>query len=117
MTTVGYGDFTPQVRGNPKHLQFRCVCMLTLARAHAVLVYDSQTVFGRLTAVVAMLWGIMYLAMPIAIVGNNFYKSYEKHMKAKRTDEYDSHWGAPHHCVASHPPLLLPPLPLPTPAS
>lgn len=33
-----------------------------------------QTMFGKLLCSVAMLFGLLYLAMPIAIVGTNFYK-------------------------------------------
>lgn len=47
MTSVGYGDVTP------------------------------VTLWGKGVAMIAMLFGIVYLAMPIAIVGTNFYKAYE----------------------------------------
>ena len=80
MTTVGYGDITP------------------------------STVAGRITCLIAMLFGILYvcggrrhacaspqddvsrcwcryMAMPIAIVGNNFWKAYERHMKRKKQED------------------------------
>lgn len=46
MTTVGYGDVTP------------------------------QSTLGKGVAAVSMLFGILYMAMPIAIVGTNFAKAY-----------------------------------------
>lgn len=51
MTSVGYGDIAP------------------------------TTVLGRLVAVLAMLFGIVYLAMPISIVGTNFYRTYQQQLK------------------------------------
>ena len=45
--------------------------------------------------------GRSYMAMPIAIVGNNFWKAYEKHMKGKDDAKADK-------CVAL--PVLSTPL-------
>ena len=73
MTSVGYGDVTPTVGGggwwllsrpDPAmgHSAHRPACRFAvLARA--------QTMFGKGVCTLAMLFGLLYMAMPIAIVG------------------------------------------------
>jgi potassium voltage-gated channel Shab-related subfamily B protein 1 len=52
ITTVGYGDIFP------------------------------TTTMGRLVAICAMIFGIIYTAMPLAIVGSYFFDAYDKQKKA-----------------------------------
>jgi len=54
ITTVGYGRITP------------------------------QTVPGRLIAVLAMIFGSCYLAMPLFIVGGSFYQCWKKHFDRRK---------------------------------
>ena len=55
ITTVGYGDIYP------------------------------TTTMGRLVGVLAMIFGIIYTAMPLAIVGSFFFDAYDKHKKSMQT--------------------------------
>lgn len=58
ITTVGYGDISP------------------------------ITLQGKLVAVLAMIFGIIYTAMPLAIVGSFFFDAYDKQKKAtKKPDD------------------------------
>ena len=55
ITTVGYGDISP------------------------------NTLPGKLVAILAMIFGIIYTAMPLAIVGSFFFDAYDKQKKAMQT--------------------------------
>jgi hypothetical protein len=55
ITTVGYGDISP------------------------------STTLGRIVAICAMIFGIIYTAMPLAIVGSFFFDAYDKQKKAMQT--------------------------------
>ena len=57
ITTVGYGDVFP------------------------------VTLQGRIVAILAMIFGIIYTAMPLAIVGSFFFDAYDKQKKAVQTPE------------------------------
>ncbi|GAB5356547.1 hypothetical protein AAMO2058_000299300 [Amorphochlora amoebiformis] len=53
-TTVGYGDFVP------------------------------RTELGRMVGTLAMFFGILVIAMPLAIISSNFQLVHEEHMKHKQ---------------------------------
>jgi len=57
ITTVGYGDISP------------------------------ITLQGKLVAVLAMIFGIIYTAMPLAIVGSFFFDAYDKQKKATKPED------------------------------
>ena len=56
MTTVGYGDQYP------------------------------NTLLGKILTIICAIFGILFLAMPLAIVGNSFYNNWNMHLR-KRADE------------------------------
>lgn len=45
----------------------------------------AQTVVGRLVTLVAMLFGLFYLAMPISIVGQSFHRAWERFSESQDT--------------------------------
>lgn len=74
MTTVGYGDGFPVVRDSAC-VRAGWIDLLTiLAR--------TQTPAGKVVCMCAMMFGVLYMAMPIAIVGNNFYDLFKLRHKS-----------------------------------
>jgi len=103
MTTVGYGDITPSTAAG------RMVCVIAMLFGVLYVRSDRRWRVARVWVCMAhagvcvcecrfsVAGGRSYMAMPIAIVGNNFWKAYEKHMKGKDDAKADKYVAPP--CV------------------
>ena len=74
MTTVGYGDGFPVVRD--------CACVRAGWIDLLTILARTQTPAGKVVCMCAMMFGVLYMAMPIAIVGNNFYDLFKLRHKS-----------------------------------
>ncbi len=79
---------TDDLTGNPHVSIFSCfwVMLITITTVGYGDVFPV-TLQGRIVAILAMIFGIIYTAMPLAIVGSFFFDAYDKQKKATQTPE------------------------------
>lgn len=70
-------------RNIPHTMYFMMVTMTTTGYGDQ---YPSST-FGKILASVAAVFGILFLAMPLTIVGNSFYNNWNKFLAKKEAEE------------------------------